>query len=598
MPPSALSVVTCRIEPAPNENKSMRDRQTPQTRRIYSFKGFRHFVVICVVVLKHLLWDLAGRWRPRSGSKDTGGAGRELLFKGGFPGPRRLRLMLENLGTSFIKLGQLLSTRPDMLPNAYIEELKNLQDKAPPVPFDDIRRVIETETGQKLEVLFSDFEPECLAAASVAQVHRARYANAHTVAVKVIRPGIHIRIQQDIRVMYAIATLIEKYVPVGAILGAINLVAEFERTIYKELDMFIEAGNIEKFAGNFKGSRELHIPQVHWNITTRSVLVMEYIEGVRMDEVARIRALGIDPREISMIGLRSFSRQLMEFGFFHADPHPGNAIVMPDGRVSLIDFGIMGFLDEDMMHQVANVFLGYAEHDYDMILEAFLQAGLIDEALFESREFRTDLKDLSEPFYGRSLQTIEVRDVYEQVMRVVIKYRIKLPRNFLLLFKTLIQTEALGKLLDSDASLLEVTRPYAQKLIARGYDARKLYKNLGRDLNRMGGQLKLMPKYIHDILRQTAKGQQRLELWHGGFEEMAQKVEKGVNRLTVGIIIAASTMAAALVLNSSQKVLEFSFNFMGPQTFSLTGILGIMGYSIATILGIWLILAILRSGKM
>lgn len=567
-------------------------------RRWYSFSIMRRFLLIGLVILKHLLADAGSRLWRRPPVRETSTYSRDLLFRSGFPAPHRLRLILEKLGASFIKLGQLLSTRPDMLPAAYIDALKGLQDQAPPIPFEAIRKVIEGESGQSLEMLFASFDPQCLAAASVAQVHQARLPDQTRVAVKIIRPGLYNQIQQDLRVMYALAALIESYSPLGRILGAGNVVHEFERTIFKELDMYIEAGNIEKFAGHFKDSSELHIPRVYWEFTTRSVLVMEYIEGVRMDEVARMRALGIDPHAIAMIGLRSFSRQLMDFGFFHADPHPGNAIVRPDGRVSLIDFGIMGYLDEDMMHQVANVFLGYAEHDYEMVLEAFYKAGIIGENLYESREFRTDLKDISEPFYGRSLKTIAVRDVYEQVMQLIIKYRIQLPRSFLLLFKTLIQTEALGKILDSDASLLEVTKPYAIKLIERGYDARKLYKNLGRDLNRMGSQLKLMPKYLHDILRQTSEGKQRLELRHGGFDEIGRKFEKGVNRLTVGIIIAASTMAAALVLNSSQKVLEFSFNFLGPQTFTLTGILGIMGYSIATVLGAWLIIAIFRSGKM
>jgi ubiquinone biosynthesis protein len=324
---------------------------------------------------------------------------------------------------------------------------------------------------------------------------------------------------------------------------------------------------------------------------------MEHIDGIKMDEVEAIRAHGIDPKEVAMIGLRSFSMQLMEFGFFHADPHPGNTIVLYDGRVSLVDFGITGYLDEEMMHQIANLFLGYAEHDYDMVMDALMEAGLISEEAMDLAAFRIDLKDMSEAFYGRSLQNISVRDVYDQVMHLVLKYYIKLPRNLLLLLKTFMQTEALGKILGSDASILEVTKPYAKRLLQRGIEARSL-KNIGRDVRTMGGYLKSTPKFVNDILKQAAKGKYRMELRHSGFEQLDAQLEKGVNRLTVGMIIAASIVAAAMILNSAQKVLEFNVDFFGLQTISLTAVFGLLGYIIATILGVWLIVSILRSGRL
>ena len=212
--------------------------------------------------------------------------------------------------------------------------------------------------------------------------------------------------------MIFFAAKLEKMFEFARIIGAINLVKEFERTIFRELDMFIEGGNIEKFAANFVDSDEIYTARVYWEHTSKSVLVMEYIDGIKMDQVEKIREAGIDPKEVAMIGLRSFSRQLMDFGFFHADPHPGNVIVMYDGRVSLVDFGIIGYLDEEAMMQVANIFLGYAEHDYEMVMDAFRDASLINDENIDLKQFRTDLKDVSEPFYGRSLQTIAVKDVF------------------------------------------------------------------------------------------------------------------------------------------------------------------------------------------
>jgi ubiquinone biosynthesis protein len=314
--------------------------------------------------------------------------------------------------------------------------------------------------------------------------------------------------------------------------------------------------------------------------------------------VDELRAHGIDPKEIALIGLRSFSRQLMEFGFFHADPHPGNTIVLYDGRVSLVDFGITGYLDEETMLHLANIFLGYAEHDYDLVVEAFLEAGLISEEVMDMESFRIDLKDASEAFYGRSLQSISVKDVYDQIIQLVLRYHIRLPRNLLLLLKTFIQTEALGKILGSDASILEFTRPYAKKLIFRGYESRRIVKNLGRDSRYVGKYVLAMPKFVHDIFRQIARGKQRLEVWHDGFPQLEVRFEKGLNRLTVGLVISASVVAAALVLDSAQNVLVFRIPLFGGQSVSLTAVLGLAGYVIATVLGIWLIISIYRSGKL
>jgi ubiquinone biosynthesis protein len=250
------------------------------------------------------------------------------------------------------------------------------------------------------------------------------------------------------------------------------------------------------------------------------------------------------------------------------------------------------------MLQIAHIFLGYAEHDYDMVIDALVEAGIIDPEAIDLTSFRIDLKDMSEPFYGRALATISVRDVYDQVMQVVLKYRLRLPRNLMLLLKTFIQTEALGKILGSRASLLEVTRPYARKLLQKGYDTQKLLRNMGRDLREVGMVTRHLPRLTHEILKRTAAGRHRLAVRHSGLTELRPSLEKGINRLIVGLIISASTIAGALILNSSQNVLVFSMELFGGISLSLTQLLGLMGYTIATVLGFWLIWSIIRSGKL
>jgi ubiquinone biosynthesis protein len=550
------------------------------------------------IFVKHGLGDIAERLFKKAEKGPVDQRQKEWTVKNGFPSPQRIRCVLEELGPSFIKLGQLMSTRADIFPPEYIEEFTKLQDQVPPVPFSDIKRVIEQELRRPLEEIFEEFTPKSMAAASVAQVHLAKLFSGEAVAVKVIRPNIDKEIRKDIRLMYSMAKRAEKISEIARVIGAINLVKEFERVIFKELDMFIEAGNIEKFANNFKSDDEIYIPKVYWDYTTKSVLAMEHIPGIKMDQVDDISAHGIDPKDIAMIGLRSFSRQLMEFGLFHADPHSGNTIVMFDGCVSLVDFGITGYLDDETMQQIAYLLLGYAEHDYDMVMDALLGAGLIDEETIDLKGFRRDLKDMSESFYGRSLQTISVRDVYDQIIQLIYKYKIRLPRNLLLLFKTFIQTEALGKILGSDASILEVTKPYAKKLIERSYLRKNVLKTMRKDAFSMGSRMKLIPKLVHDILNQTAKGKQRIELQHNGFQDMSSKFVKGINRLVIGLVISASLIAGAMVLNASEKLFVFTINLFGGQKISLTALLGVTGYVVASFLGIWLIIMIFRSRKL
>ncbi len=556
-----------------------------RSRRI---RGLRHFGAISRILIRHGLGEIVDRLGGRSGGKT----------RTGLPDPTRIRRALEELGPSFIKLGQLMSTRADVFPPDYIEEFRKLQDQVAPVPFERIRTLIESELRQPLGRLFKSFQPEAMAAASVAQVHTAYLHSGEKVAVKVVRPGIEKRIRNDIQLMFYFAEKLENRFDLGQMLGIVNLVREFERTIFRELDMLTEAGHIERFAKSFEDIEEIYIPAVHWQYTSKSVLVMEHIEGIKMDNVDEIRRHGIDPGEIAMIGLRSFSRQLMAAGIFHADPHPGNTIVMYDGRVSLVDFGIVGYLDEETMLQIAHLFLGYAEHDYDMVMDAFEAAGLIHEDAINLKSFRMDLKDLSEPFYGRSLKTISAKEVYDQVMRLVFKYRIQLPRNLLLILKTFIQTESLGKILGSDASLLEVTRPYAKKLLEQGYEAQKVMKNIGRDVKATGGYLRMMPKLGHDIFKRMAQGPHRLELEHGGLEDPSRKFEHGINRLTLGLVISASLIAASLILDSTKQFLVIEVNRFGMQTISVTELLGLTGYTVATLLGLWLVFSIIRSGKL
>lgn len=555
--------------------------------------GLKRFAGITRVLIRNGFGMLADALVKRSPAAEKPVGRRSLMS---LPSPHRLRNLLTELGPSFIKLGQLMSVRADIFPPEYLEELTKLQDQVPPQPFKSIKPHMERQLGRPLKLAFKSFDENAVASASIAQVYKAELNSGEQVVVKVVRPGILKRIRSDIRVMYYIAGKFEKMFELARVIGARNVVEEFERSIFNELDMHIEAGSIEKFSRYYKHIEEICIPKVYWELTAKSVLVISFISGVKVNQVAAIREMGVDPKKIAMIGLRSLSRQLMEFGFVHADPHPGNTIVMPDGRVGLVDFGITAHLDEELRIQLARLFLGYAEHDYDLVMESLLDAGIIDEEM-DLNAFRNDLKEMSEPFYGRSLQTISVVDIYEQVIRLLFKYHIRLPQNLLLLLKTFIQTESLGKILGSDASILEVIRPYARAMLERGYDSKKILRAAGRDAWSAGRFLRRTPKLLHDILRQTASGKQRLEFHHSGFDDVGRRLERGLNRLVIAIVIAASITAGAHVLDVSEKIAVFTMNIMGFRAISLTALLGLLGYTIASFLGIWLIISIFRSGR-
>jgi ubiquinone biosynthesis protein len=325
---------------------------------------------------------------------------------------------------------------------------------------------------------------------------------------------------------------------------------------------------------------------------------MEFIDGFKVDQVAAINAHGIDPKEIARIGLQSFSRQLMEFGFFHADPHPGNTIVMFDGRVSIIDFGLVSYLDDEMMGQLANLCLGFADHDFDLVMGALQDMGFLTPKGLNLKAFRSDLKDISEPFYGRSLTTISVKEVYDKVMQLVRKHRVTIPRKVLLILKTFVQNEAIGKKLGSNTSILKIARPYAERVFRKRMEPEQLVKDIGKEAKMAAGYLRSMPKRLNEILEKTAEGNFSIKVKHTAAGKLHQTLEKGLNRMVVGLIVAASTIAASLILNSSQTVMEIDLPVLGLSGISLTALLGVTGYVISTFLGLWLIISILKSGRL
>ncbi len=511
--------------------------------------------------------------------------------------PERIRLAFEELGPTFVKLGQLLSTRPDYVPAEYIQEFKKLQDNVPPFHHGEIEKIIKKEYGADVttDKLFKSFNFKPIAAASIAQVHIATLHTGEEVAIKMQRPNIEKIIKQDIRILYKLASILENNLEESKLFDPMGLVNEFEKTILKELDFIAEASSIDKFRENFKNFKDIYIPKVYWDYTTHNILVIERIHGIELDEIVKIQEAGHNPKKVASIGLNCFCKQIMEDGFFHADPHPGNSMVMADGRVALIDYGITGYLDKDMMECLANIFIGYAEHDYDKLIETFFAMDILTDDKYLPL-FKQDLKETSEPFYGRSLKHINMREVFDKIIQICIKHNIKLPRNLLLLFKTFLQIESLGRKLDPEVSVLETAKPYAKRLLEKGQDHHTILKKLKKEVTEMYSLIKIIPDNVNKVLVKLIDGKQRIELMHLGLDNIDTDLVRGINRITVGMIISASLMGSAWVISARSDILLI--NIVGIGKVSLTTLLGICGYNIATILGIWLVFSIIRSGKL
>jgi len=499
---------------------------------------------------------------------------------------QRFRMVLEELGPTFIKLGQMLSTRTDILPSETIKELQKLQDSVKPIPVKEIIESIEEELEKPLNELFKEFDRTPQAAASIAQVHGAVTKDGMRVVVKVQRPNIKSTIVKDVAILSDLSQLIVRSIPESEVYDPVGLVEEFKSWIQQELDFYQEARNIDRFRKNFEGDSIVYIPEVYWNLTTDKIVTMEYIDGICINDIDAIEKAGLDRREIAKNGANAVLKQIFEHGFFHGDPHPGNIRVLPGNVIAPIDFGLVGRIDQETIEHLSDLLSGIVKKDSHRVVRVMMNMEMIKDDINLSA-LRIDLTDMIDRYIDIPLSHINIDQVHDDFLKLVKVHKIRFPRNLYLMGKTFIVMESIGRELDPEFDILSLAKPYITRLILTRYNPARLTRDLIHILEAYSDLIRTLPDNIRQILVKVGKGQLGINLYHQGLNQLIRELDKSTNRLSFSLIIAALIISSSLIIQLN----------LGPKIFGLSAF-GLLGYLTAAFLGFWLVIAILRSGRL
>jgi len=498
----------------------------------------------------------------------------------------RMRLALEELGPSFVKLGQLLSTRPDVLPQSYIAEFAKLQDMVPSFSFEEVRNQIRAELGREIEELFSCFETEPIAAASIAQVHRARLASGEAVAVKVRRPAIVELVETDIDVLMGLALLAERHLPGSDIYDPVGLVREFARTIRREMDFSREGHTIEKIAGNFAGDKTLYFPKVFWEKTSKGVLTLEFIDGIKVSDLPALEVAGLDRALIARRGADAFLKMVLVHGFFHGDPHPGNVFILQGNTICLLDYGMVGRLDDQLKGYLLDLLLAITGRDVDEVVSLLSYSGDLPDQL-NMRALKRDLSEFIDSYYELPLQEIEVGRMLMEFIEIITTYHIKFQPDLMLLSKALITVEGMGRELDPRFDMIEHLRPFMESALKERISPRQVVTDIREHFIGLANLVKNLPKDLKELLNRINRNKFKIDLEHRGLDRFIQELDKSINRLSSSLIIAALIVGSSIIMQTDKGPLLLGFP-----------VFAFLGYTIAGFIGLWWVVAILRSGRL
>lgn len=457
---------------------------------------------------------------------------------------QRLRLLLEDLGPTFVKIGQLLSVRPDLVSPDIIFELEKLQDKVLPFSFDEVRQIFREDFEKEINEVFSRFEAKPIASASIGQVHLAYLEDGQKVAVKVQRPEARELIEADIDLLFFVANRVREKVGFIDVLG---LTQEMADSLHRELDYRIEARYIDRFRHNFRDDSLVKIPLVYWPYTSRRVLTMEYVDGTKVSDLATPEKLGIDTYDLAVHGARAFMKQVLEDGFFHGDLHPANILITPDGRIAYLDFGIVGQVPEEARETIAQILMGIIRQDAELIVEKLAELGVkIPRELIP--QMREELRDIIDHYYGRTLGEVQIDVIGREFLSLIYRNKIRIPKDYALLVKALVTIEGVAKKLYPQINILEVARPYVTQLIREKYGPTRLLKHWLEESEIYAWQLIDVPRQIHAVLSSLRRGEFQIRYQHQGLEKVADSIKQSSKLVAMAFLFGAFVLGLPLFI--------------------------------------------------
>lgn len=500
----------------------------------------------------------------------------------------RFRMALEELGPTFVKLGQILSSRRDLVNERFYEELRKLQDQVPPFPGVEAKKIVEEELGEPLDNVFKEFGEIPVAAASLAQVHRAILRTGDVVAVKIQRPDIMRVIEVDLAILADIAGFLDRHVEEISVLNPTGVVQEFAKILMAELDFTNEAQNMDRFAKQFHGDRSIRVPRVYHEFTTERVLTMEFISGHRVDDVEDLRAHRINPVKLSGHISKLIFEQMFQFGFFHGDPHPGNMTVLPHGITCLYDYGMMGNLNREFRENIAGMILGLIEKDEEKVMRAIL--GMSEEGFVENPEkLKADVSAFARQYLDRPLKDLKLGFVLNRLLDLLMDHRLRMKADFYLGIKALSQMESIGHVLNPDLNFARFGRPYAVEVMERKYDFGRIARVFFKSFSRSMEFLKDFPADFEHFYNCVKGRRFTIPIEHRivpeGFEPLRNTMNRIANRLVNAILIASVLVSSGLLVLSGL-----------PPTWHGMPVLGVLGFVLGLLMGLRLFISVWRHG--